>query len=304
MDQRIRLRHVRCFLEIARRGSLARAADSLALSQPAVTKSLQELEQILNATLFERSRKGASLTRFGQAFLPRAATAMVELDGAVQAISQVRRRTAWTVRVGALPSVAARLMPDALRRFKQTEPEAVVQIVTGPNILLLGQLRNDELDLVVGRLGESGLMTNLTFTQLYSEPVRFVVRSEHPLLREDRVNFSRIPEYLVIVPDRDAVIRPSVDRLLLSLGLDPLPYRIESVSTSFGRSYTYQTDAVWIISHGVISRDLEAGTLVALDIDTSDTSGPVGLTARADAPSYPGIETLKTAIRQAAAGYQ
>ena len=169
---------------------LARAADSLALSQPAVTKSLQELEQ--NSQRHANSSGAAKVQpspALGRAFLARAAAAMVELEGAVQAISQVRMRSAWTVRVGALPSVAARLMPDALRCFKQTEPEAVVQIVTGPNVLLLEQLRNDELDLVVGRLGEPGLMTNLTFTQLYSEPVRFVVRCEHPLLADRSSRF-------------------------------------------------------------------------------------------------------------------
>jgi len=301
LDPRIRLRHIRCFLEIARTRSLARAAETLAISQPAVTKSLQELERIVDAPLVERNRKGATLTHYGEAFLSRASIAMIELEHAVEGVSNVRKKSAWTVRVGALPTVAAHIMPDAINRFKRQENEAIVRIVTGPNGHLISLLKRDTLDLVVGRLGAPKLMTDLTFTQLYSEPVRFVVRPDHPLLKAGSGAISKLTDYPVIVPDEDAVIRPSVDSLLISLGYKSFANRIESVSTSFGRAYTVQTDAIWIISHGVISRDLEAGTLAALDIDTSDTSGPVGLTTRADAISYPGFEALKLAIRQAAA---
>lgn len=301
MDPRIRLRHIRCFLEIARNRSLAKAAETLAISQPAVTKNLQELERIVNAPLIERNRKGAILTRCGDAFLARASVAMIELENAVDSVGEVRKKSAWTVRIGALPTVAAWIMPDAIDHFKKREKEALVRIVTGPNGHLISLLKNDTLDLVVGRLAAPALMAELTFTQLYSEPVRFVVRQGHPLLKAGSGICSKLADYPVIIPDEDAVIRPSVDSLLISLGCTSFANRIESVSTSFGRAYTVETDAIWIISHGVVARDLEAGTLVALDVDTSNTSGPVGLTTRADAASYPGIEAFKQAIRQAAA---
>jgi len=302
LDSRIKLRHIRCFLEVARRRSLAKAAEALALSQPAVTKTLQELEAVLGVALIERSRLGAELTSFGEVFLPRASACMVELESAVDSVAQVRTRLEWTVRVGALPTVAARMMPVAVQRFRDQGAEAIVKIVTGPNAHLLDLLRNDELDAVVGRLAAPERMGDLSFIHLYSEPVRFVVRAAHPLAGTSPFDVSRIADYPFIVPDRDAVIRPAVDRLLITLGIGALPNRIESVSTSFGRAFTLDTDAIWVISEGVVARDLESGAMTILDVDTSDTSGPVGLTTRADAPSNPGIELLKQAIRWAAAG--
>ena len=107
----------------------------------------------------------------------------------------------------------------------------------------------------------------------------------------------------MILPDREAVIRPSVERLLITLGIGEISDRIESVSTSFGRAFVLDTDAVWIISQGVVGRDLRGGGIVALDIDTSDTSGPVGLTTRVDAPRPPGIELLFRAVRHVAQTY-
>jgi len=210
----------------------------------------------------------------------------------------------WTVRVGALPTVAARMMPDALRQFKEHDAEATVSLITGPNVHLLELLRNDSLDLVVGRLAAPELMGDLSFIHLYTEPVCLVVRPDHPLLDEHPQDVPRITKFPVIVPDQNAVIRPSVDRLLITLGVGRLANRIESVSTSFGRAYTSDTDAIWIISEGVVSRDLKSGVLVRLDVDTSDTSGPVGLTTRADAPTNPGIELLKQAVRRVAQNAQ
>ena len=69
IDNRIKFRHLQCFLEVARLGSLARAADRLAVSQPAVSKTLKELEEVLAAQLFERGKSGAALTEAGVDFL-------------------------------------------------------------------------------------------------------------------------------------------------------------------------------------------------------------------------------------------
>lgn len=173
-------------------------------------------------------------------------------------------------------------MPNAIEDFKEKGVEAVVKVVTGPNLQLLELLRNDDLDLVVGRLAAPERMVNLSFVHLYSEPVRFVVRRSHPLLDVSPLDYERVADFPVIIPDQEAVIRPSVDRLLITMGIGSLANRVESVSTSFGRAFTSDTDAIWIISEGVVSRDLRKGTLVALAVDTSDTSGPVGLTTRVD----------------------
>lgn len=69
LDTRIKYRHLLCFLEIARQGSLARAADILSISQPAISKTLKELEDLLEARLFERSRQGVELTPAGTRFM-------------------------------------------------------------------------------------------------------------------------------------------------------------------------------------------------------------------------------------------
>ena len=91
--------------------------------------------------------------------------------------------------------------------------------------------------------------------------------------------------------------------MLIAHGIGALPDRIETVSTSFGRAFTRETDAIWIISNGAVASDIAEGNLVELPIDTSDTFGPVGLTTRIDSPVSPPVEMLINAVREEASAH-
>jgi LysR family pca operon transcriptional activator len=84
------------------------------------------------------------------------------------------------------------------------------------------------------------------------------------------------------MPSREDITRPIADRLLIANGISGLERRIETVSSDFSRAYLKQTNAVWIISHGVAALDIAAGDLAELPIDASATLGPVGMTTCAD----------------------
>ncbi|WP_417684124.1 pca operon transcription factor PcaQ [Roseibium sp.] len=300
IDPRVKYRHVQCFLEVARRRSLVKAADALSITQPAVSKTLKELEEILEVRLFERSRKGVVLTQFGEVFLHYAGASLAALKQGLDSVAQARMSGDSYLNVGVLPSVAARIVPGAVQMFQRDSHETTLTLITGPNTFLLSRLRVGELDLVVGRLADPEQMAGLSFAHLYSESVSFVVRRGHPLLQENSNDLGRLVDFPVLYPTKEAIIRPYVERLLITHGVTRLPKRIETISNSFGRTYTLDTDAVWIISSGVVSRDIAAGELVELPLETSETTGPVGLTTRADAAPTPALLMFQSALRSAA----
>ncbi|WP_312365956.1 pca operon transcription factor PcaQ [Ensifer sp.] len=301
VDARVKFRHLQTFVEVARQKSVMKAAELLHVSQPAVTKTIRELEEVLGVAVFEREGRGIKITRYGEVFLRHAGAALTALRQGLDSVSQERSGDGVPVRIGALPTVSTRIMPRAMSLFLKEDTGARIKIVTGENAVLLEQLRVGDLDLVVGRLAAPEKMTGFSFEHLYSEQVVFAVRAGHPLLAGAQSAFSHLADYPVLMPTRASIIRPFVDHFLIANGTPGLPNQIETVSDAFGRAFVRTSDAIWIISQGVVASDIADGTLAVLPIDTSETKGPVGLTMRADSvPSLP-LSILIQTIREAAA---
>jgi LysR family pca operon transcriptional activator len=300
IDSRIKFRHLQTFVEVARQKSVIKAAELLHVSQPAVTKTIRELEQALGVGVFERDGRGIRITRYGEVFLRHAGAALTALRQGVDSVSQERFGEAPPVRIGALPTVSTHIMPRAIDLFLKENTWSRVKIITGDNAVLLEQLRIGDLDLVVGRLAGAERMTGFSFEHLYSEQVVFAVRAGHPLLGAGKSLFPELGRYTLLMPTRGSIIRPVVENFLIANGVASLPSQIETVSDAFGRAFVRDSDAIWIISNGVVARDIADGVLAALPIDTSETKGPVGLTVRTDSiPSLP-LSILMQTIREAA----
>lgn len=299
IDPRIKLRHLVCFLEVARLKSVGNAADLLHISQPAVSKTIQELEQLLGGSLFDRSKRKLFLTPFGEVFNRYASTSLAALRQGIDVARGTHEAT--TVRVGALPTVSARILPDAVEAFTATGTGVHTRVITGPNDYLLTLLRTGDVDFVIGRMTEPEAMVGLSFEHLYSERVVMAVRPGHPLLAEQPFELPMIEAYQTLMPTPNSVIRNLVDRMLLAHGITHLRDEIETVSNAFGRAYVRQTDAIWIISEGVVAVDVAEGQLALLPVDTSETTGPVGLTTRTDTISTLAADSLKQAVRDVAA---
>lgn len=299
MDRRIKLRHIEAFAEIARLESLKAAGEALGLTQPAISKILKELEDILGARLMRRGRGGVELSAAGHVFLKASEASLGALRQGFDGVSRLKKGGAGTLAVGAMPSVAARVLPLASLGFRSHEPETVLTVEDGPHAFLMDRLRAGALDIVVGRMGPPATMAGVSFTQLYSEQVAFVVRPGHAL--SGAKSLAALREYLVIYPSAQAAIRPLVDRMLIAAGVGELPARIESVSGDYGRGLTRASDAVWIISESVVAGDIESGVLERLPFDTGLTAGPVGVMTRAEGDVPAGVDLFRTALSGAVA---
>ncbi|UJW84203.1 pca operon transcription factor PcaQ [Devosia sp. SL43] len=295
IDPRVKLRHLSCFLEVARLKSVVNAASALNISQPAASKTIQELEEILGAALFDRSRRSLFLTQFGEVFYRYAATSLAALRQGIDAARGSHEAT--IVKVGALPTVSARILPSAVQAFTADGTGCHTRIITGPNAYLLSLLRTGDVDLVIGRMADPDIMLGFSFEHLYSERIAMVVRPGHPLLKERNFNLGMIEAYQSLMPTPDSVIRRVVERMLLAQGVTNLRDQVETVSNAFGRSYVRQTDAIWFISEGVVAEDLADGMLSVLPFDTRETIGPVGLTTRTDTTPTLAATTFMQAVR-------
>jgi LysR family pca operon transcriptional activator len=297
MDSRIKFRHLQTFIEVARQKSVGKAADVLSVTQPAVTRTIRELEDYLGVDLFEKEGRGIRISHFGEVFLKHAGESIAAVQRGVDSIVQAKHSLGPPLRIGALPTASVSLMPEAVAEFLKAGTGSLATIVTGENRWLLDALRVGDLDLVVGRLSAPERMTGLHFEPLYTEEVIFAVRSSHPLLSRRNFSLSEIGNYTVLMPTQGSVIRPFVDRFLVTNGIAELTNVVETVSDSFGRAYVQRYDAIWLISGGVVASEIEAGRMARLEIDMSETRGAVGLTTRANEVPNLSLSIMMTTIR-------
>jgi LysR family pca operon transcriptional activator len=296
-DIRIRFRHLQCFLTIAQLRGVGAAANALSITQPALSKTLRELEDALGAKLFERDKKGMLLTRTGETFLQHAAASVASLREGIDSIRQSQIASGLEVRIGVLPNVAASLAPQAVQRFKQQSANTAVRVVTGDNARLLDQLRIGELDLVVGRLAQPEYMVGLTFEHLFSEPLTVVVRRHHPLTRATRFKLQVIADYPCVMPYHGTIIRQEIERFLLAQGVHQPTDLVETTSVDFAHAYVQQSDAIWFVPRGYMASAVAQKFLSELPLDTRALEGPVGITIRADTKRTPAAQQMIDVLR-------
>ncbi len=299
LGSRIRFRHLNCFLEVAGRSSFVGAARALGVTQPAVSKTIGELEATLRVQLFERSRAGVRLTAEGEAFRRHAGPAVSELRRAIASVDPSDRQSLATVSVGALPTVAGQVVPAAVLAARGNGLRARIRVAVGPAVYLLAELRAGQLDFVVGRMAEAAEMAGLQFERLYSERVVFVVRTGHPLALAGSGTLASIVEFPVVLPPAGSAIRPEVDRALIANGIGELRDVVESASPVFSISLLKSSDAIWIISRSVVAAEIGEGGLVELPFEAGIASGPVGLTTRPEGLPSVAADVLVAEIRSA-----
>lgn len=298
IDSRIKYRHLLCFIEVARQGSLVRAAGAMSVSQPAVSKTLKELEELLATRLFERGKQGVALTAAGQAFLRYAGPSVQALREGVRSL-RAGEHEAGAVRLGALSTVESSLPPDVVQRLHAQHAALVVSVVTGPSAYLLGQLRGGELDLVVGRMTDAPQIEGLSFEHLYSESMVLVVRPGH-VLKDDP---SRLREFPLVLPQSGTTIRRHADSLFIQLGISPAPRRLETLSVSLSRRYVRVSDAVWVAPLDAVREDLANGELVEVNLGLKEPGGSVGICTNPTLPESLAMQWCREALREAAARY-
>ena len=296
-SQRIRLRHLHTFVAVAQQGTLGRAAETLNLSQPALSKTLNELEQLTGTRLFERGRLGAQLTLVGEQFLTHAVKVLDALNTAGQSLHNKDGTNRDVVRIGALPTAALGILPPVIGQFHKQQKDITIQVATMNNTMLLAGLKSGELDLGIGRMSDPELMGGLNYELLFLESLKLVVRPHHPLLQEN-VTLSRVLEWPVVVSPKGTTPRQNAEAMLQSQGCKIPSGCIETLSASLSRQLTVEFDYVWFVPSGAVKDDLRQGTLTALPVPSYGVGEPIGILTRVDAALSSGAQTLLSAIRK------
>jgi DNA-binding transcriptional LysR family regulator len=297
-DGRLKLRHLALALAIAQHGSMIRAAESLHVTQPVLTRGLQELERILEVKLFDRNPRGMVPTVFGESFLEHARAVDLHLRDARRYLNELADATVGTVVVGIHLAGSNLLLPRAIASMKAARPRVTIIVREASPDLLRSSLVAGEIDLIVGRLTSGEPVTGLRHVALHAEPIRLVAAKSHPALALPTPRLEDLLGYPWILPGSQTELRRELDTLFLNSDV-PLPdNRIECTSLLTVRTLLVETQGIAMLPATIADAD---DSLAVLPIELTNITRRVGVTLRESQHLNPSAAMLLEHLQAAAA---
>ena len=292
----MKLNALRDFLAVAEMGGLRAASRRLGIAQPAMTRSIQELEKELGVALFERSGKGVRLTPMGTTFMRRADAVRNELQKAKDEIDQLRGETHGRVCVCLSSAPHMALLPHVLRPFRARYPNVTLEIIDAVFPLVEARLKNGNVDCYVGPTPER-VSEELQVEKLFDNMRVILCRKGHPLAQARSLRALVDAEWLSTSITYKA--EEELGPLFAMHGLPPprLVLRAQS-ALSFLTTVPY-SDLLTMLPAQWLRSPLSQGLLQQIKVAEDLPAPPICIVQRSGMPLTPAAEFFCTLVRRA-----
>lgn len=273
----LKTRELQVFLAVAESRSIAEASRRLALTQPAVSKCINELENTLGITLFERDSRGIYPTRYAEILSRRAYSIFGEIRLAGEEISQLKGADSGKVSIGVMPVAAGGFAAAAVVDLMTSHPGVCVSILEGDHEILFEALRTRQIDLAVGRLpadlSESELKTEL----LYHDQLCVAAHHTHPLTQRKTVELKELADEYCVIPKVHSLAYQQLTRCFLQNRVR-FPHKLVDTLSVQSVDALLATGKFIVLGLPCKVIDNRPGTgLVRLPINLGTDWGPVGI---------------------------
>lgn len=258
----IDLGRLEAFVAVARAGSISAAAETLFVTQPALTARLQALERDLGAQLFVRSRHGSRLTEAGRALLPYAERAMGALARGRQAVQEVVRGGAGRLTIGAAPAVSTYVLPAMLHRFQASHPDVRLVVRSGHSEEVLEMVLREEVEI--------GLMRpiqhpEITATLLYEDELVLVVHRGHRFAAAGQVRMAELGSEHLILFDRTSSYHELTRAVVRQAGIAPRG-QLEVDNIDAAKRMVEQRLGIALLPRTSVQAEVGSGRLVPVTV--------------------------------------
>ena len=292
----MRLNQIRDFITVVQAGSLRGAARALGVSQPAISKSLRQLEAELRVPLLQRNARGAVPTVAGKAFLARARVVHAELRKASEDLQAYQGGAQGRVAFGVAPQHCMLLVPQAMRDFNRRYPDAAVRIVEGVTTALAPLVRDETLDFAIG-MSPALPEPDLRFKPLFRPRLVVVGRRGHRLAGARSLAELSDAKWLMYYPmGVGAMLEKAF--AAASAAMPRGIVQCESFAAALG--LMANTDTLGLLIPEMLSEPFGRAHLQQIAIRDTLPAPLVGLYARKDAPLTPAAAAMVQSITSAA----
>lgn len=224
---------LRAFATVGKLQSFAAAAKALHLSQPALSRRIASLEDLLGVRLLDRTTRSVALTAVGRRFLADIGQVLNDLDRSVVSLHDVARLEAGDVTVGCIFSVVHHFLLEVIGAFREQHPRVMVKLVEESGDEVLASVKSGQADFAISYTGMHD--PDVEFTPLLKEPFVVACRPEHPLAKRRSLRWDEIGDYPYALVSHESRIRFLIDQALENAGPLPRPVcEVRHVSTLIG----------------------------------------------------------------------
>jgi DNA-binding transcriptional LysR family regulator len=299
MSTEIDVPRLRQLAQIVRHRSFSKAAESMGISQPALSKNIRSLERALGVQLLERGRFGAMPTAFGLALVRHADSIDAELRSASQEIEALRVARGGHTCIGCGPSEATRLLPTALSRLRNSSPGIRVTIQYGLNAALMPMVKHGEVDFALSSIPARCPDPDLKQLRLHEDRAAVIARQGHPLVgRREPLTAADLLDQHWILATKLELERLAFDQVFLEAGLAPPEDAIETTSAVLMKTLVMQSDFLTFLPRELIYWEERAGFLAPLSLVGPAWHRNVGVTMRARAGLNPAAQALIKTLQE------
>lgn len=254
------------FYTVAKRLSFTKAAAELFVTQPAVTKHVQELENQFGTALFDRRGNQVSLTTAGSLLLRHAETIMATYRQLEFDMNALKGEPGGTLRLGASSTVAQYVIPPVLARYHEQSADVSISLLSGNTEQIEQALLNNDIDLglVEGRTHHS----DIRYTSFVKDELVLICRPDHPLAGRDEITLDELRTVPIVLRERGSGSLEVVEHALRKAGLrlTDLTVEMQLGSTESIKSYLSSSRCMAFISVFAVQNELRVGTLNVLDV--------------------------------------
>ena len=254
------------FYTVAKRLSFTKAAAELYVTQPAVTKHIQELEHQFGMALFDRRGNQISLTSAGNLLLKHAETIMGTYRQLEFDMNDLKGQPGGTLRLGASSTVAQYVIPPVLAGFHEQSADITISLLSGNTEQIEQQLLNKNIDLglVEGRTHNS----DIRYTPFVKDELVLVCRADHPLADRDEITLDELQSIPILLRERGSGSLEVIEHALRGVGLKLTDLTIEMQlgSTESIKSYLGSSRCMAFVSVFAVQDKLRAGILKVIDV--------------------------------------
>ncbi len=297
---RVKTRQLVLLAHLGTERNLGRAASAMAISQPAATKLLQQLEEALGVDLFKRLARGMEPTASGEVMIRYARQMLSDFGFVREEMQALRSGLRGTLRVGSVPGAVPGLLAPALVGYKRRHPRVAVSVVVDTSDVMLAQLGRGEVDLVLGRLTEGSHDDEFASLPLLGEPQVVVVRSAHPLLQAGEIALRDLVRWPWILQPPGSPQRSRFEAALREAGIHTRLDITESASTIVTTALLEISDMAAVMPASLAGHYARLGMLQVLPLELPLKVPSIHLITRRNRASSPAAADFERQIREAA----